>query len=79
MLEMGVTPSHLSMAVGEEGERGEDWEEGEERSPYCIPLESLGLGGNQITDLGAVSLAEGLVSNTSELASQKDLCPTLVS
>lgn len=73
MLELGVTPSHVSVAVedkgggGEEGEREEaQEEEEEEENSYCIPLESLGLGGNQITDLGAGSLADGLKSNRSE-------------
>ena len=33
---------------------------------YCIPLESVGLGGNQITSVGATALADGLKSNTSE-------------
>ena len=71
MLELGVTPSHLSMAVEEKGE-GEEEEREEEEGPggeegsYCVPLESLGLGGNQITDAGAKSLAAGLYSNTSE-------------
>ena len=71
MLELGVTPSHVSLAVGEMGEKEEEREEeeeeeGEEEGSYCIPLESLGLGGNQISDLGASSLADGLKSNTSE-------------
>ena len=65
MLELGVTPSHVSIAVVDE----RDGEGGEEREGevYCIPLESLGLGGNQITDTGAKVLAESLTSNTSEL------------
>ena len=33
-------------------------------SVYCIPLESVGLGGNQITCTGVASLADGLKSNT---------------
>ena len=74
MLELGVTPSHVSVAVedkggeGDEGEREEDEqeEEEEEENSYCIPLESLGLGGNQITDLGAGSLADGLKTNRSK-------------
>lgn len=33
---------------------------------YCIPLQSLGLGGNKITSLGAGYLADGLKTNTSE-------------
>ena len=49
MLELGVTPSHVSLAVGEMGEKEEEREkeeeEGEEEGSYCIPLESLGLGG----------------------------------
>ena len=39
--------------------------EGAARS-YCIPLQSLGLGGNKITSLGAGYLADGLKTNTSE-------------
>ena len=70
MLELGVTPSHLSMAVEEkeeeEGGGGGGGAEEEEEKSYCVPLESLGLGGNQITDAGAKSLAAGLQSNTSE-------------
>ena len=72
MLELGVTPSHVSLAVGEMGEKEEEREkeeeeeEGEEEGSYCIPLESLGLGGNQISDLGASNLADGLKTNTSE-------------
>ena len=70
MLELGVTPSHVSLAVGEMGEKEEEREkeeeEGEEEESYRIPLESLGLGGNQISDLGASSLADGLKNNTSE-------------
>ena len=68
MLEMGLTPSHISVAVedcGGGGEEGVDGDRGE-KEIYCIPLESLGLGGNQISDAGAISLAEGLASNTSE-------------
>ena len=49
----------------EEDGKDEDGEEGE-RKVFCIPLESLGLGGNKISDAGAVHLAEGLGSNTSE-------------
>ena len=73
MLELGVTPSHVSVAVeemgggGEKEGRDEEEEEGEEEEvTYCIPLESLGLGGNQISDLGASSLADGLKTNTRE-------------
>ena len=49
----------------EEDGKEEDGEE-TERRVFCIPLESLGLGGNKISDAGAVHLAEGLSSNTSE-------------
>ncbi len=75
MLELGVTPSHVSIAVDDsagEGvlvrneEGGEEEEEEVEREGYCIPLESLGLGGNQISDAGAASLAVGLAKNTSK-------------
>ena len=57
------------------GEEGEGWgagpEEGEgekEREgarSFCVPLQSLGLGGNKITCLGAGYLADGLKTNTS--------------
>ena len=73
MLELGVTPSHVSVAVEEmggggekEGREEEQEEEDEEEGSYCISLESLGLGGNQISDLGASSLADGLKTNTRE-------------
>ena len=73
MLELGVTPSHVSVAVEEmggggekEGREEEQEEKDEEEGSYCIPLESLGLGGNQISDLGASSLADGLKTNTRE-------------
>ena len=47
MLELGVTPSHVSVAVGEMGEKEEgremeeEEEEGEEEGSYCIPVSSL--------------------------------------
>ena len=67
MLELGVTPSHVSLAVDEMGEKEEGREEEEEEEgSYCIPLESLELWGNQISDFGASSLADGLKTNTSE-------------
>ena len=73
MLKLGVTPSHVSVAVEEtggggekEGREEEQKEEDEEEGSYCILLESLGLGGNQISDLGASSLADGLKTNTHE-------------
>ena len=51
-----------------EGGRGEEGEEEEDREKdmLCVPLESLGLGGNKIGDVGAQYLASGLTSNTSE-------------
>ena len=33
---------------------------------FCVPLESLGLGGNKIGDIGAQHLTAGLSSNTSQ-------------
>ena len=82
MLELGITPSHVSIAVdsksedGQHGEGGDTEKEGEGNGEgegqvevYCVPLESLGLGGNLIGNSGAKSLAQGLVSNTSELLS----------
>ena len=50
-----------------EGEGGEEEEEEEEEEEdvVCVPLESLGLGGNKIGDIGAQHLASGLASNTS--------------
>ena len=33
---------------------------------FCVPLESLGLGGNKISDMGAQHLASGLSSNNSK-------------
>ena len=95
-LELGVTPSHVSLAaaqsvqsiqsaqssslpgdlhleeeLGEGVELSEDGVEGQldglhGDGVYCILLESVGLGGNQITSVGAVALADGLKSNTSE-------------
>lgn len=80
MLDLGVTPSHVSLQEGLENVEENDGEEEEEQQAagegreaaasgrsYCIPLLSLGLGGNKITCLGAGSLADGLKSNTSEL------------
>ncbi len=82
MLDLGVTPSQVSLQgssgkgesreevdlpPGEEQEREKGGEEGEEEPrSYCIPLQSLGLGGNKITCLGAASLADGLKTNTSK-------------
>lgn len=74
ILDLGVTPSQVSLHVTEEG-RGRGWEEGEEEvdgsgeegaQTFCIPLQSLGLGGNKITCLGAGCLADGLKTNTSK-------------
>ena len=73
MLELGVTPSHVSVAVDNQSdsEGGEDGEGGEE--VFCIPLESLGLGGNRIGDAGATCLADGLKTNTSEALHHYDV------
>ena len=81
VLELGVTPSHVSLAAeSQEGEGPESEGDGPHSEAgevptdntgiygdlvYCIPLESLGLGGNQITCSGATVLADGLKSNTS--------------
>ena len=46
----------------EEGEEGEG--EGE---PHCCPLESLGLGGNRVSDDGVAALADALTQNTSKV------------
>ena len=59
------------MDGGDEGEVGEGGggkgeEEDKERDMFCVPLESLGLGGNKIGDIGAQHLASGLYSNNSE-------------
>ena len=51
---------------GEEGEGAEKETEEEEEEVFCLPLESLGLGGNKIGDTGAQHLASGLTSNTSQ-------------
>ena len=79
-LELGVTPSHVSLAADSQGEEEEEEGEGPDSEDgegpvddygyrgdwvYCISLESVGLGGNQITNSGAVALADGLKSNTS--------------
>ncbi len=66
MLELGVTPSHVSIAVGDDEVSDMNADSAEEESTYCIPLESLGLGGNLITCTGATMLASGLKTNTSE-------------
>ncbi|CAI8037879.1 NLR family CARD domain-containing protein 3 [Geodia barretti] len=90
ILELGVTPSHISMLLegggedvegvdgGDEDEEGEEEGEGEKleeegkekekeeegEGMFCLPLESLGLGGNKIGDIGAQHLASALASNT---------------
>ncbi len=76
MLDLGVTPSLVSLHGGggeddvdggevDKDEDGEEEDTGGVRS-YCIPLLSLGLGGNKITCLGAGYLADGLKTNTSK-------------
>ena len=100
-LELGVTPSHVSLAaaqsiqsiqssslpgeeeLGEGLELSEDEVEGQFDDPYgdgvyCIPLESVGLGGNQITSVGAAALADGLKSNTSERLYYVPVCVVYV-
>ena len=79
MLELGVTPSHVSIAVGddeisEETPDSAGCDDDVERSTHCIPLESIGLGGNQITCAGATMLASGLKTNTRELSPTRSLC-----
>lgn len=66
ILELGVTPSHVSLAAVAEGSTLGDPSSNEDDvgCTYCIPLESLGLGGNKITCVGASTLADGLKSNT---------------
>lgn len=54
-------------ASKEEEDTEESGEEGEEGEPFCSALESLGLGGNRISDEGVASLAEALTQNTSKL------------
>lgn len=72
MLDLGVTPSQVSLQGGSErGEEVDGVDQGVEETEkgdrsYCIPLQSLGLGGNKITCLGAGSLANGLKTNTSQ-------------
>lgn len=80
VLERGITPSHVSIAVEDKSEDEHEEEkkskeglleeqEDKERTGgevYCIPLESIGLGGNLIGDAGVRSLAHGLLSNTSK-------------
>ena len=57
----------LEIEERREEEEEEEEEEGEgEREVVCVPLESLGLGGNKIGDTGARHLAAGLATNTSE-------------
>ena len=51
----------------EGGEEGKGEEEEEEEEVFCVPLESLGLGGNKMGDIGAQHLASGLSSNNSEI------------
>ena len=50
--------------LSEDGVEGQ-WDGFHGDGVYCIPLESVGLGGNQITSVGAAALADGLKSNTS--------------
>ena len=50
----------------EEGKQEKEEEEGE-GGVFCLSLESLGLGGNKIGDIGAQHLASALTSNTSQL------------
>lgn len=71
MLDLGVTPSKVSLhgsalCLDEADGEAEPEEESKEPRSYCIPMQSLGLGGNKITSLGAGYLADGLQTNTSE-------------
>jgi hypothetical protein len=72
MLDLGVTPSQVSLQVSNsgtdeaDGEEVEPEEESREAKTFCISLQSLGLGGNKITSLGAGYLADGLKTNTSK-------------
>ena len=54
-------------ASQEEEDTGESGEEEEGGEPFCCTVESLGLGGNRISDDGVASLAEALTQNTSKL------------
>ena len=76
MLDVGMTPSHVSILQDEDtgsnpltGEEGGEEGEGEggegDGMWHCCPLESVGLGGNQIRDEGAASLASALAKNNS--------------
>ncbi len=66
MLELGVTPSHVSIAVADEdASETAAADSAEEENTFCVPLESLGLGGNLITCAGAIMLASSLKTNTS--------------
>ena len=62
MLDLGVTPSQVSLHVEEDP----DGDHIDGSRTYCVPLQSLGLGGNRITCLGAGYLADGLKTNTSK-------------
>lgn len=50
-------------------------EEGEEGEDFCCSLESLGLGGNRLSDEGVTSLAAALTHNTSKFTSAVSLPP----
>ena len=87
ILELGVTPSHVSLAQiredsddegdeqqVQENKRGTDGTSVDDSEEYCINLESLGLGGNQITCVGVATLADGLKTNTRKPNSHSIMC-----
>ena len=70
MLDLGVTPSQVSLQASKDQARTyfsgvEDDIDGGSQA-YCLPLQSLGLGGNRISCRGAAYLADGLRTNTSK-------------
>ena len=80
LLEQGVTPSQVSLTMEDDDNDGAEppakgvephldktkEREEKEEEIACCPLESLGLGGNQIGDEGVKLLVQALYSNTSK-------------
>ncbi len=70
MLDLGITPSQVSLQASANEARNyfdeTDGDYGKSSQAFCISLQSLGLGGNRITCLGAGYLADGLKTNTSK-------------